>query len=198
MAEESLSENGPKTGAHKARLHNDDIWRDENDTALSLSASDLERHEYCPMSWALSRQGNSGQGEAIEAGIRKHAEIHQQMESFKEMKSTMRRATIIWTWWFSVVVAFMIDGIAFNYIDDVLTTPIDLARYLALWALVLLVAGLLATYLPWRSWIGWDETVSQRRTRILREHVEIQPVFEKPNFIGGWFEAGRTEVSLFF
>lgn len=198
MAEESLSENGSKIGTYKARLHNDDIWRDENDTALSLSASDLERHEYCPMSWALSREGNSGQGEAIEAGIRKHAEIHQQMESFKEMKSTMRRATIIWTWWYSVIVAFVIDGIAFNYIDDVVTTPLDLARYLALWALVLLVAGLLATYLPWRSWIGWDETVAQRRTRIIREHAEIQPVFEQPNFIGGWFEAGRTEVSLFF
>ena len=46
MAEESLSENGSKIGTYKARLHNDDIWRDENDTALSLSASDLERHEY--------------------------------------------------------------------------------------------------------------------------------------------------------
>ena len=193
-----MANNASKIGTYKARLHNDDFWRDENDAALKLSASDLERHEYCPMSWALSREGNSGQGEAIEAGIRKHAEIHQQMESFKEMKTSMRRATIIWTWWFSVTVAFVIDGIAFNYIDDVVTTPLDLARYLALWALVLLIAGLFATYLPWRKWVGWNETVAQTRSRILLDHDEIQPVIEPPNFIGGWFEAGRTEVSFFF
>ena len=198
MGEETLVNNASKIGTYKARLHNDDFWRDENDAALKLSASDLERHEYCPMSWALSREGNSGQGEAIEAGIRKHAEIHQQMESFKEMKTSMRRATIIWTWWFSVTVAFVIDGIAFNYIDDVVTTPLDLARYLALWALMLLIAGLFATYLPWRKWVGWNETVAQTRTRILLDHDEIQPVIEPPNFIGGWFEAGRTEVSFFF
>lgn len=198
MGDESLNDNASKIGTYEARLHNDDFWRDENDVALNLSASDLERHEYCPMSWALSREGNSGQGEAIEAGIRKHAEIHQQMESFKEMKTSMRRATIIWTWWFSVTVAFVIEGVAFNYIDDVVTTPLDLARYLALWALVLLIAGLFATYLPWRKWVGWNETVAQTRTRILLDHDEIQPVFEPPNFLGGWFEAGRTEVSFFF
>ena len=198
MAEELLGSNNSKIGTYKARLHNDDIWRDENDSALNLSASDLERHEYCPMSWALSRDGNSGQGEAIEAGVRKHAEIHDQMEAFGEMKAKMRRATIIWTWWFSVTVAFVIDGIAFSYIDDVVRTPIDLARYLALWALVLLIAGLIATYLPWRRWLGWNETVAETRSRIIKDYDEIQPVFEGPNFIGGWFEAGRTEVSLFF
>lgn len=198
MAEESLVANDAETVTYEASLHNDEIWRDENNVALPLSASDLERHEYCPMSWSLSRQGNSGQGEAIEAGIRKHAEIHEQMEAFKEMKFRSRRATIIWTWWFSVTVAFVIDGIAFSYIDDVVRTPLVLARYLALWALVLLMAGLVATYLPWRNLTGWNETVAQTRTRILREHHEIQPIFEQRNFIGGWFEAGRTEVSLLF
>ena len=198
MAGVSDDSTGSKIGTYKASLHNDDIWRDENNDALNLSASDLERHEYCPMSWALSREGNSGQGEAIEAGAKKHAEIHEQMESFKEMKSSVRRPTIIWTWWFSVTVAFVIDGIAFNYIDDVVRTPLDFARYLVLWALVLLIAGLIATYLPWRKWLGWNETVSQTRSRIISQHKEIQPVFEQQNFIGGWFEAGRTEVLLFF
>ena len=147
MAEESLVSNGSKNGPYEARLHNDDIWRDESGAALKLSASDLERHEYCPLSWALSREGNSGQGEAIEAGIRKHAEIHEQMEAFKQMKFKSRRATIIWTWWFSITVVFVIDGLAFNYIDDVVRTPVVLARYLALWSLVLLIFGLIATYL---------------------------------------------------
>ena len=198
MAEESLVSNGSKNGPYEARLHNDDIWRDESGVALRLSASDLERHEYCPLSWALSREGNSGQGEAIEAGIQKHAEIHAQMEAFKQMKFKSRRATIIWTWWFSITVVFVIDGLAFNYIDDVVRTPVVLARYLALWSLVLLIFGLIATYLPWRNLVGWNETIAQTRTRILREHNEISPVFEQQNFIGGWFEAGRIEVSLLF
>ncbi|RJU99246.1 MAG: Dna2/Cas4 domain-containing protein [Candidatus Poseidoniales archaeon] len=198
MAEESLVSNGSKNGPYEARLHNDDIWRDESGVALRLSASDLERHEYCPLSWALSREGNSGQGEAIEAGIQKHAEIHAQMEAFKQMKFKSRRATIIWTWWFSITVVFVIDGLAFNYIDDVVRTPVVLARYLAMWSLVLLMFGLIATYLPWRNLVGWNETIAQTRTRILREHNEISPVFEQQNFIGGWFEAGRIEVSLLF
>ena len=198
MAEESLVSNGSKNGPYEARLHNDDIWRDESGAALKLSASDLERHEYCPLSWALSREGNSGQGEAIEAGIRKHAVIHEQMEAFKQMKFKSRRATIIWTWWFSITVVFVIDGLAFSYIDDVVRTPVVLARYLALWSLVLLIFGLVATYLPWRNLVGWNETIAQTRTRILREHNEISPVFEQRNFIGGWFEAGRIEVSLLF
>ena len=57
------SENAPLN----ANRSDDGTWRDENGIALPVSASDLERHEYCPLSWALSRQGNSGQGEAIVA-----------------------------------------------------------------------------------------------------------------------------------
>ena len=33
-----------------------------------VSASDIERHVYCPLSWELAKQGNTGQGEAVEFG----------------------------------------------------------------------------------------------------------------------------------
>ncbi len=59
-----------------AELHEDGVWRNEQGNALRVSASDLERHEYCPLSWSLAREGKSGQGEASEAGMVKHAEIH--------------------------------------------------------------------------------------------------------------------------
>ena len=45
------SENAPLN----ANRSDDGTWRDENGIALPVSASDLERHEYCPLSWALSR-----------------------------------------------------------------------------------------------------------------------------------------------
>lgn len=40
---------------------------------MSYSASALERFTYCPLSWALGRQGVKGEGEAIKGGSVKHA-----------------------------------------------------------------------------------------------------------------------------
>ena len=61
----------------------DEIWRDEAGMPLRLSASDLERHAYCPLSWHLSKTGVSGEGEAIERGKRKHEEIHKAMDDYR-------------------------------------------------------------------------------------------------------------------
>ena len=30
------------------------FWKDANGVAISVSASDLERHAYCPLSWKLA------------------------------------------------------------------------------------------------------------------------------------------------
>lgn len=175
----------------------DGVWRNSEGVALPVSASDLERHEYCPLSWSLSRQGNSGQGEAIVAGIKKHAEIHTQMKDFQAIQTQMRRSVTIWTWWFSVIIALTIDAVAFNYIDDVVT-PLYMARYLALWSVTTLIAGLIAISVPWRSWIGINETVPRQKTKFLEERDDLQQFWEPKGFIGGWFEAGRVEASLLF
>ena len=175
----------------------DGVWRNSEGVALPVSASDLERHEYCPLSWSLSRQGNSGQGEAIVAGIKKHAEIHTQMKDFQAIQTQMRRSVTIWTWWFSVIIALSIDAVAFNYIDDVVT-PLYMARYLALWSVTTLIAGLITISVPWRSWIGINETVPRQKTKFLEERDDLQQFWEPKGFIGGWFEAGRVEASLLF
>lgn len=175
----------------------DGVWRNSEGVALPVSASDLERHEYCPLSWSLSRQGNSGQGEAIVAGIKKHAEIHTQMKDFQAIQTQMRRSVTIWTWWFSVIIALSIDAVAFNYFDDVVT-PLYMARYLALWSVTTLIAGLIAISVPWRSWIGINETVPRQKTKFLEERDDLQQFWEPKGFIGGWFEAGRVEASLLF
>ena len=55
-----------------AKKSKDGFWRDANSNILRVSASDIERHAYCPLSWELAKQGNTGQGEA-EMGKTKHA-----------------------------------------------------------------------------------------------------------------------------
>ena len=192
-----MQSNGVRNQTLDATLCEDNIWRDDEGNALPVSASDLERHAYCPLSWSLSRQGNSGQGEALVAGIKKHAEIHAQMKGFQGVQSRMRRSVTIWTWWFSVIIALSIDAIAFRYIDDVVT-PLYMARYLALWSASMLVIGFAAISLPWRSWIGLVETVPRQKNKFIEEQNDLQNFWQPKGFIGGWFEAGRIEASLLF
>ena len=192
-----MTESTGLIGGLSATQSEDGVWRDSQGVALPVSASDLERHEYCPLSWSLSREGNSGQGEAITAGIKRHAEIHSKMKDFKEVQTQMRRSVTIWTWWFSVIIALSIDAVAFNYIDDVVT-PLYMARYLALWSVTTLIAGLIAISVPWRSWIGLNETLPRQKTKFLEERDDLNQFWEPKGFIGGWFEAGRVEASLLF
>ena len=192
-----MTASNEQTEGLSATRSEDGVWRNPEGVALPVSASDLERHEYCPLSWSLSRQGNSGQGEAIVAGIKRHAEIHTQMKDFQAVQTQMRRSVTIWTWWFSVIIALSIDAVAFNYIDDVVT-PLYMARYLALWSVTTLIAGLITISVPWRSWIGINETVPRQKTKFLEERDDLQQFWEPKGFIGGWFEAGRVEASLLF
>ena len=182
-----------------AELHEDGFWRNEQGYALRVSASDLERHEYCPLSWSLAREGKSGQGKAIEAGMEKHAEIHGQVKEYQEILATLRKTMMIWSWWFAVVIVFVIDAVIFTTLDDVTNTPINIARYLALWALSLLVMSIVAVYLPWREWIGWTNTIAKSKMNFEKENsVDLEGIFEPQGFIGGWFEAGRIEAGLLF
>ena len=46
----------------------DGVWVDDSGAPLPVSASDVERFAYCPMSWYLAKAGNAGVGQAIERG----------------------------------------------------------------------------------------------------------------------------------
>jgi CRISPR/Cas system-associated exonuclease Cas4 (RecB family) len=198
MGETVNVEISPSSAISDAKLCKDGFWRDSENKPLKISASDIERHAYCPMSWSLARQGNSGQGEAIIDGKEKHAKIHKKVTEFQEKQIQFKRHLLIWTWWFSVIIALVIDSIAFIVIDDIIVSPIDLARYLALWSVILLFATILAIYLPWRSWFGLSETLRQERTRLIKQNEIMQSEWETIDFQGGWFEAGKIEISLLF
>ena len=176
----------------------DGFWRDNNGILLRVSASDIERHAYCPLSWELAKQGNTGQGAAVELGKLKHAEIHNRVSEFKIKQSQFKRQMIIWTWWFTVIIAIAIDSVVIMMIDDVMLYPQDMAKYLAMWSLSVLIAGLTAIYIPWRKWLGFADTIKVEKNKIIQETKILQPEWEIEGFEGGWFEAGRVEISLLF
>lgn len=174
----------------------DGFWRDESGNPLHVSASDLERHAYCPLSWSLARDGKTGRGKAIDKGRIKHAEIHQKVENFKQKQNDLRRALIIWSWWFTIVVMFVTDAIIFTNISDD-RTPIDISRYLSILSVIWLIAGLLAIYLPWRKWIDLPIEKSPELQDLKNlDEVAIPRTLEPYGFIGGWRQGGRVEAGL--
>ena len=182
--------------ALNASCSEDGFWRDKEGVALLLAQA-IQRGTDTAHCHGRCREGKSGQGDAIAAGIKRHAEIHSQMKNFQIESKKMRRSVTIWTWWFSIIIALSIDAIAFNYIDDVIT-PIYMARYLALWSVTTLIAGLIAISVLWRSIIGFNETINRQKTKFLVENDSFPQYWEPKGFIGGWFEAGRFEASLLF
>lgn len=181
-----------------AKKSKDGFWRDSKNNLPKVSASDIERHTYCPLSWELAKKGNSGQGDAINSGKAKHAQIHERVSEFKIKQSQFKRHMIIWTWWFTVIIAIVIDSIAFMSIDDVALYPKDIAKYLAMWSLTVLLAGIIAVSIPWRDWLGFDVTIKQQKSELIQETKILQPEWEPEGFEGGWFEAGKVETSLLF
>ncbi|GIR00041.1 MAG: hypothetical protein CM15mP8_2380 [Methanobacteriota archaeon] len=140
MAEQEGRQNHSDFDLSSAVKSKDGFWRDNNGILLRVSASDIERHAYCPLSWELAKQGNTGQGAAVELGKLKHAEIHNRVSEFKIKQSQFKRQMIIWTWWFTVIIAIAIDSVVIMMIDDVMLYPRDMAKYLAMWSLSVLIA----------------------------------------------------------
>ncbi len=198
MAETGSNQMSRSNSLFEAKLCKDGFWRDSDNNPLRISASDIERHTYCPMSWSLAREGNSGQGEAIKLGKQKHAEIHEQVIQFQEKQSEFKRHLVIWTWWFTVIIALSIDSIAFILIDDIVVSPLDLARYLAMWSFTLLIFAIIAISVPWRNWLGFEETIRQKKNRLRKESQILESEWETLDFDGGWFEAGKFETGLLF
>ena len=161
---------------------------------LPVSASDLERFTYCPMSWHLNATGTSGRSEAIERGIAEHRSIHEAIVSLGEHRFQTRRNLLIWEWWYAVIVVLLVDTLAFQYIDDVGLNVVEFSRFLAAGALSFLLVGLVALLVPWRQAIGLNEPFRPER----QGHVDaVEPVLEPRGFMGGWFEGGLLEALMF-
>jgi len=178
-----------------AKPDSNGIWRDSGGEALHVSASDLERHAYCPLSWHLARSGVRGDGKAVEQGALAHAEIHEQMASYETARKTVIKELTVWGWWFGIIVALVIDAAAWYLIADNMP-PRDVARYLAALAAVWVTVMLFSTVLPWRKWLNWPtaEEAAVQKDGINTE--DVKALFQAPGFIGGWVAGGRIEAAF--
>ena len=180
-----------------AKIGSDGFYIDDSGTALPVSASDLERFMYCPLSWQLAKEGASGIGEAVEEGIEKHKEIHGEMSEFQEALIRMRRSLLIWSWWFGIIIAFAIDAFAFLYIDDMMNSPLEFAKVLSMWSVSCLIAAILSIALPWRNWFKIERSMKEiREIKHRFESTGLEPTWSPIGFLGGWFSAGKTEAGL--
>ena len=180
-----------------AKIGPDGFYIDDSGTALPVSASDLERFMYCPLSWQLAKEGASGIGEAVEEGIEKHKEIHDEMSEFQEALIRMRRSLLIWSWWFGIIIAFAIDAFAFLYIDDMMNSPLEFAKVLSMWSVSCLIAAILSIALPWRNWFKIERSMKEiREIKHRFESTGLEPTWSPIGFLGGWFSAGKTEAGL--
>ena len=139
------------------KRRDDGYWSDSEGLALPVSASDLERHTYCPVSWQLSKAGVSGEGEALRKGMVEHDRIHEEMRHFKIREDAANRELVIWSWWFTVVAALSADSAAFFFVEEgaISETLVgDIGRYLVMLGLVWLILAIILIWVPWRRWLG--------------------------------------------
>jgi CRISPR-associated exonuclease Cas4 len=191
-----------------ASQDDDGIWRDSEGNPLPVSASDLERHAYCPLSWDLARSGVSGSGKAIQLGQKKHKEIENAMRDYRKRDTQARKEMVIWSWWFAVVVTLTLDTIVLFFVRNAMIAPDDVifsdeeliifARYLVLLALVWLCCAMVLLLLPWRKMLGSPFGFAQppRPSEFDIEEIGLF-YFESDDLDkGGWGVGGKIEFAV--
>ena len=129
--------------------------------------------------------------DAVAEGVRRHAEIHSSMEDAMVGKQAYRRSATIWSWWFTVVLVFTLESFMVYRLLNSDADPVQMARFLSSLALSALLAGGLLILLPWREPLNWS--IPDPRSEF--EASGVMPIFNPPDFIGGWFQGGRLEAA---
>lgn len=196
MAGEKANPEGSQPTHPDAKQDDDGVWRDADGRPLRVSASDLERFTYCPMSWHLAATGTKGKSAEIEQGIQDHQAIHASITELQTHQLRVRRNLLIWRWWFGVSVVLLIDTVAFRSLDDSNFDIEQFSRLLAAWAVSCLVVGMAAVFVPWRSLVGFKSTYPELQQGE-EDDLLVEPVFEPRGFTGGWMEGGFLEAATF-
>ena len=179
----------------------DGYWVNLQGIALPVSASDLERHTYCPLSWQLSKAGVSGDGDALKKGMRAHDQIHEKMQDFKRSEERVSRELVIWSWWFTVLCALSADSAAFFFVNEGAISEAfiqDMGRYLVMLAAVWLVLAIMLISLPWRRWLGWPFGLAQPPVIAgtgLQENDDFSSPFENENSDENGSDLGKGGVT---
>lgn len=172
-------------------------WKRENGDCLPVSASDLERYTYCPLSWSLAAHGHAGQGEEIIKGQERHKAIHHIYSEYQHLRIQTKRNLLIWQWWYAIVLLLVVDAVLFRGFSSSNFDTDEFSKLLATWALSCLVVGISALLLPWRKFIGMEIYQDSTIHFSTENKAVVEPYFEPRDFKGGWFEGGRIEVAFF-
>ena len=178
------------------------FWFNPEGKILNVSASEIERYVYCPMSWRLENEGFSAKGIEVERGIEKHEQMHKIIVEKIEAQNEFTRNIVIWSWWFAVVLTLAADTAAFYFVQDGLINS-ELAsmigKFLVLLALVWLALAIVLLMFPWRKWLGWDEKLLSVSTNTSKIENDLQ-VINTPLKLDekGWFTFGRPEALILF
>ena len=180
-----------------ASLNDEGYWEDGNGALLAVSASDLERYTYCPLSWSLATRGHAGKGKEIVKGQEDHKEIHEIYSEYQLLRIQTKRNLLIWQWWYAIILVLVIDIFLFRGIDASEFSTVEVSKLLVTWAISCLVVGISALLLPWRQLVGME--IGTLPTSQFGEggNELVEPYFEPRGFEGGWFEGGRIEVAFF-
>ena len=180
-----------------ATVNAEGYWELENGNVLPVSASDLERYTYCPLSWSLAAHGHAGKGEEIIKGQESHKAIHDIYSEYQHLRIQTKRNLLIWQWWYAIVLVLVVDAVLFRGFSRSSFDTDEFSKLLATWALSCLVVGIGALLLPWRSLIGMEIHQNSTIHFSAENKAVVEPYFEPRGFKGGWFEGGRIEVAFF-
>ena len=180
-----------------ATVNAEGYWELENGNVLPVSASDLERYTYCPLSWSLAAHGHAGKGEEIIKGQESHKAIHDIYSEYQHLRIQTKRNLLIWQWWYAIVLVLVVDAVLFRGFSRSSFDTDEFSKLLATWALSCLVVGIGALLLPWRSLIGMEIHQDSTIHFSAENKAVVEPYFEPRGFKGGWFEGGRIEVAFF-
>jgi len=130
-------------------------------TTPIISASELDRYAYCPLSWWLERQGQEAEGPELEAGEREHRHAGEILEEARSKEAEAKESDR-GVLWFAVAATIL-------SVVGVTLLPIQynevFARMLALVALIWLLA---ASYFLYRS-----ETLRDHKEKLMSEALMV-------------------------
>jgi len=91
----------------------DDTGEETTDEKEIISASDLERYCYCPLSWWLGRQGIDAKGEAVKKGKKAHDKIGKEIGGIKKKETELKKFERIMLWFAVMASLLALIGVSF-------------------------------------------------------------------------------------
>ena len=180
----------------------DGFWFDSEGEILNISASEIERYVYCPMSWRMEIEGFDAKGDEVQRGIEEHQRMHEMVVEKIEAQNEFNRNIVIWSWWFAVVLTLAADTAAFYFVQDGL---IDsqlasmIGKFLVILALVWLILAIVLLIIPWRKWFGWNDentNISNNNQEIEDSVTSLESIWQLEE--GDWFNFRRPETLILF